>query len=205
MSLLVLGLNHRSAPVELREKLAVEGAQLSSALESLAKRVAPGVILSTCNRLEIYTLAEDSTDSQDPLDGIRKFVSEYSCVPLAELEPFFYHYQEEDCVRHLFRVASGLDSMVVGEWEILGQVRAAFSAASSPETGSRAGAGYVRGPIVQALPPGAAGRQAGPSSGQPRLSFRRLPPALRQPRRRTTGTPAAGRPVPKAGAPGRGR
>ena len=147
MSLLVLGLNHRSAPVELREKLAVEGALLSSALESLAERVAPGVILSTCNRLEIYTLVEDSTDFQDPLGCIRRFVSEYSGVPLDELEPFFYHYREQECVRHLFRVASGLDSMVVGEWEILGQVRAAFSAASSPETGNRTGSGYVRGPL----------------------------------------------------------
>lgn len=143
MSLLVLGLNHRTAPVALREKLTVDEGQLPSALASLAARVAPGVILSTCNRLEIYTLTDDSVRTVDPLRELQQFTSEYSGVPLADLLPYFYHHRETDCVRHLFRVASGLDSMVVGEWEILGQVRAAFSAASSPD----AGASYVRGPL----------------------------------------------------------
>ena len=143
MTLLVLGVNHRTAPVELRERLTIDGAGLPSALESLAKQVAPGVILSTCNRLEIYTLINEPPASQDPLNQLRQFASTYSGVPLGDLEPFLYHFQEGDCVKHLFRVASGLDSMVVGEWEILGQVRAAFSAASS----SKAGASYVRGPL----------------------------------------------------------
>ena len=143
MSLLVLGLNHRTAPVALREKLTVEEGQLPSTLETLAGRVAPGVILSTCNRLEIYTLTNDSPGSSEPLGQLQQFLSELSGVPLSELSPFFYHHRDGDCVKHLFRVASGLDSMVVGEWEILGQVRAAFSAASSPD----AGASYVRGPL----------------------------------------------------------
>ncbi len=143
MSLLILGLNHRTAPVELREKLAVDSSQLPAALTALTNQVAPGVILATCNRLEIYTLIDGSPSSPDPLRRLQQFVADYWGIPLTDLAPFCYSWQEEDCVRHLFRVASGLDSMVVGEWEILGQVRAAFSAASSPDTGSS----YVRGPL----------------------------------------------------------
>ena len=143
MTLLVLGVNHRTAPVELRERLTIDGAGLPSALESLAQQVAPGVIVSTCNRLEIYTLVDEPPASQDPMNHLRQFLSTYSGVPQADLEPYLYQFKEGDCVRHLFRVASGLDSMVVGEWEILGQVRAAFSAASSP----KAGISYVRGPL----------------------------------------------------------
>jgi glutamyl-tRNA reductase len=143
VSLLVLGVNHRTAPVEVREKLTTDEGHLPSALDSLANQVAPGVILSTCNRLEIYTLTQEGTDDAEPVARLRRFLSDYSGLPETDLTPFLYHYQEGDCVRHLFRVASGLDSMVVGEWEILGQVRAAFSAASNPESG----ASYVKGPL----------------------------------------------------------
>ena len=173
MTLLVFGLNHRTAPLELREKLAMEPERLPSALESLARQVAPGVILSTCNRLEIYTLAPTNPayseiDEESPaspvspepleaLNNLQEFVADYSGLPPEALIPYSYHYQDADCVRHLFRVTSGLDSMVVGEWEILGQVRAAFSAASAsgggPGTvsgnaaGGEPGLGYVRGPL----------------------------------------------------------
>ena len=146
MSLVVLGVNHRTAPVEVREKLTVDGGRLPSALEALARQVAPGVILSTCNRLEIYARTEDVSDVSDGSESVanlREFVATYSGVASEELEPYFYHHLEGDCVRHLFRVASGLDSMVVGEWEILGQVRDAFIAASNPE----AGESYVKGPL----------------------------------------------------------
>ena len=143
MSLLVLGVNHRTAPVEVRERLTIDEGSLPSALESLAGQVAPGVILSTCNRLEIYTMTEDAAGESQPASSLRKFLSTYSGVSEADLAPFIYHREDGDCVRHLFRVASGLDSMVVGEWEILGQVRAAFSAASSPASGPS----YVKGPL----------------------------------------------------------
>ena len=143
MSLLVLGVNHRTAPVEVRERLTVDEGGLPYALESLASQVAPGVILSTCNRLEIYTLTNDDAGDTEPVSRLREFLSTYSGVPQTNLIPYLYHHQDGDCVRHLFRVASGLDSMVVGEWEILGQVRAAFSASSSP--GSEAS--YVKGPL----------------------------------------------------------
>ena len=155
MTLLVLGLNHRTAPLELRERLTVDPERLPAALDALAARVAPGVILSTCNRLEVYTLVNAPTGDipadPDPLGRLQQFVADYSGVPLTELLPYCYHYREGGCVQHLFRVASGLDSMVVGEWEILGQVRAAFSAASmrdaGRETGRESGPGYVRGPL----------------------------------------------------------
>lgn len=141
--LLVLGLNYRTAPLELRERLTVDAAALPAALDELNRRVAPGVILSTCNRLEVYTLAADkggaAAAGEDLPGRLRDFVADYWGVPAAELRPYCYDYSERECVRHLFRVASGLDSMVVGEWEILGQVRAAFSAASER--------GYVRGPL----------------------------------------------------------
>ncbi|MDE2842292.1 MAG: glutamyl-tRNA reductase [Chloroflexota bacterium] len=143
MSLLVLGVNHRTAPVEVREKLTVDSERLPAALDALATQVASGVILSTCNRLEIYTLTEDVPDGLESVAKVREFVAEYSGVSPEELEPYLYHHLEGDCVRHLFRVASGLDSMVVGEWEILGQVRDAFAAASNPKGGS----GHVKGPI----------------------------------------------------------
>ena len=143
MSLLVLGVNHRTAPVEVRERLTIDEGSLPSALDSLASQVSPGVILSTCNRLEIYALTQEGAADAEPVARLRRFVSDYSGLPQTGLTPFLYHYQEGDCVRHLFRVASGLDSMVVGEWEILGQIRAAFSAASNP----RSGASYVKGPL----------------------------------------------------------
>ena len=143
MSLLVLGVNHRTAPVEVRERLTIDEGSLSSALESLAGQVAPGVILSTCNRLEIYAMTDDAAGDSEPVSSLRKFLSTYSGVSEADLAPFIYHREDGDCVRHLFRVASGLDSMVVGEWEILGQVRAAFSAASNPASGPS----YVKGPL----------------------------------------------------------
>ncbi len=143
MSLLVLGVNHRTAPVEVRERLTIDEGNLPPALDSLARQVAPGVILSTCNRLEIYTLTNEDADDPEPVAGLRRFLSSYSGLPEADLEPFLYQRQEGDCVRHLFRVASGLDSMVVGEWEILGQIRAAFSGASNPKSGPS----YVKGPL----------------------------------------------------------
>ena len=143
MSLLVLGVNHRTAPVEVREKLTVDAGSRPAALDALARQVSPGVILSTCNRLEIYTRTEGVSDGSESVAKLREFVAAYSGVASEELEPYLYHHLEGDCVRHLFRVASGLDSMVVGEWEILGQVRDAFAAASNPELGSS----YVRGPL----------------------------------------------------------
>jgi len=136
VNLLVLGLNHRTAPLDLREKLTIDKEQLASSLDFLSKYVGQGVILSTCNRLEVYTY--DNADA-GLVSKIKGFLAAYSKVESAQLETHLYQHWDGDCAQHLFRVASGLDSMVAGERQILGQVRAAFSIASQQ--------GHIRGPL----------------------------------------------------------
>ena len=138
MSLLVLGLDHRTAPVEMRERLSVEREQLPDALAQLSEYVPQSVIVSTCNRTEVYTYDSDDIDL---VGRVGNFLIGYSGVPGAELERHIYQLWEGDCVSHLFRVAGGLESMIVGERQILGQVRAAFSMASQ--------AGYVKNPLTR--------------------------------------------------------
>ena len=138
MSLLVLGLDHRTAPVEMRERLSVERDQLPEALAQLSEYVPQSVIVSTCNRTEVYTYDSDDIDL---VGRVGNFLIGYSGVPGAELERHIYQLWEADCVSHLFRVAGGLESMIVGERQILGQVRAAFSVASQ--------AGYVKSPLTR--------------------------------------------------------
>ncbi len=138
MSLLVLGLDHRTAPVELRERLSVERDQLPDALAQLAEYVPQSVIVSTCNRTEVYTYDPDDIGL---VGRVGDFLIGYSGVPGPELERHIYQLWESDCVSHLFRVASGLESMIVGERQILGQVRAAFSVASQD--------GYTKSPLTR--------------------------------------------------------
>ena len=138
MSLLVLGLDHRTAPVEMRERLSVERDELPEALAQLSEYVPQSVIVSTCNRTEVYTYDSDDIDL---VGRVGNFLIGYSGVPGAELERHIYQLWEADCVSHLFRVAGGLESMIVGERQILGQVRAAFSVASQ--------AGYVKSPLTR--------------------------------------------------------
>ena len=131
MSLLVLGLDHRTAPVEVRERLSVEREQLPDALKQLAAYVPQSVILSTCNRTEIYTYDRDDIGL---VGRVGNFLIGYSGIEGSALERHLYQAWEGECVQHLFRVAGGLESMIVGERQILGQVRASFSTAS--QTGS---------------------------------------------------------------------
>ena len=138
MSLLVLGLDHRTAPVELRERLSVEREQLPDALAQLAEYVPQSVIVSTCNRTEVYTYDPDDIGL---VGRVGDFLIGYCGVPGPELERHIYQLWEGDCVSHLFRVASGLESMIVGERQILGQVRAAFSVASQ--------GGYIKSPLTR--------------------------------------------------------
>lgn len=125
MPLHVLGINHHSAPLEVREKLAFPAERQAAALASLAGRpgVAEAVLVSTCNRTEVYIEAPDFASARDWL------VEEAAKAGLA-LEPFLYSHSELAAVRHAFRVASGLDSMVLGEPQILGQVKQAVRVAS---------------------------------------------------------------------------
>ncbi len=124
--LTVVGLSFRSAPVELREKVIIDEAELDSALHELGH----GVILSTCNRTEIY---QTSVRARRDLDAAR-FLMRRFAGPEDTLRPHLYHLEDRRAVRHLFAVAAGLDSMVLGEPQILGQVRAALSAAEAAGT-----------------------------------------------------------------------
>jgi glutamyl-tRNA reductase len=127
MEILCLGLSHQTAPVELREKFAVPDAEIGSAAAQL--KAAPGVsealIVSTCNRVEYYVAAEDAAAG---FDAVRNFVAARVAAP--EGDAFFRH-TTANSIRHLFRVVSGLESMVLGETEILGQMKKAYQAAQS--------------------------------------------------------------------------
>jgi glutamyl-tRNA reductase len=125
MSLSLLGVNHKSAPVELREKLAIPAQHLAEATRLLAKHpgVREGMILSTCNRVELLTSHDHGTPD------LTVFLEQYFSIEPASLRPHLYELREQDAMRHLFRVASSLDSMVVGEPQILGQVKQSYSVA----------------------------------------------------------------------------
>jgi glutamyl-tRNA reductase len=122
----VAGVNHSTTPIEIRERLAVSNDRLSDALSLLRKYVSQGLILSTCNRIEVYAVAEGRDSSQPGID----FFKAWANISHADLLPYIYCYRNEAAVRHLFRVASGLDSMIIGEFEILGQVKNSLEEAS---------------------------------------------------------------------------
>ncbi|MBR5346495.1 MAG: glutamyl-tRNA reductase [Deltaproteobacteria bacterium] len=129
MELTAVGINYRSAPVALRERVAFAPSRLAEALRSLMAlpAVREGLILSTCNRVEIYTVM---TGEQEAAAGcLRAFLSTYHQVAESELVPHLLSWRGAEAARHLFEVASGLDSMVVGEPQILGQVKSAYAQA----------------------------------------------------------------------------
>lgn len=126
MKLSVTGINHNTAPVAIREKMAISSEKLPIALKSLRTYVSHGIILSTCNRTEIYTVENEAYDTKNA--GLA-FLKVRSNSQEAELLKHIYHFQGKKGAEHLFRVTSGLESMVVGEFEILGQVRDALETA----------------------------------------------------------------------------
>jgi glutamyl-tRNA reductase len=130
MNFQIIGVNHKSAPVDVRERLAISDSRLPEALKSLVQHpgVDEGVILSTCNRVELLT------QSGNGRVDLREFVCNYFHVEPRQFEPHLYEYRERDAIRHLFRVASSLDSMVVGEPQILGQVKEAYATARAVGT-----------------------------------------------------------------------
>ncbi len=115
----VVGVNHSTTPIEIREKLAISKDHITDALYLLSRYVSQGVILSTCNRIEIYYITEGSYSSSP---GIA-FLKEWANISDADLHAYLYSYRNEAAVKHLFRVAAGLDSLIIGEFEILGQIR----------------------------------------------------------------------------------
>ena len=132
MHLLLVGINHRTAPVEVRERLDFQARGLSSALSAISARrsLSEAVVLSTCNRAEVYAACDDVAATRG---DILSFFSEYHGVDVASVQPYVYDRVDLDAAQHLFRVAAGLDSLVMGEPQVLGQVKEAHTAATRAE------------------------------------------------------------------------
>ncbi|MFU0842243.1 MAG: Glutamyl-tRNA reductase [Burkholderia sp.] len=135
MHLLALGLNHTTAPVSVRERVAFSPEEAAATIRSLKERLAgasdgglrEAAVLSTCNRTELFCAAEDTDLAKKSLLG---YLSEVKQVPVNELEPHIYTFADEKAAMHTFRVASGLDSMVLGETQIVGQMKKAVKLAA---------------------------------------------------------------------------
>ena len=141
LKLLLLGVNHTTAPIHIRERLAIPPHRLADATRMLVEQ--PGVrealILSTCNRVELLTVEDGSEKENDlglggssstgpmPMLSMVRFFNEYLQVKAVDIQPHVYEFREREAIRHLFRVASSLDSMVVGEPQILGQVKQSWT------------------------------------------------------------------------------
>ena len=131
MSLLAFGINHQTAPVAIRERVAFTPESLLPALQDLIERTAvnEAAILSTCNRTEVYCGLDESDT-----DIVLNWLEEFHRLKRSELEPYIYRHPDQHAVRHMLRVASGLDSMVLGEPQILGQMKDAYQLASEAGT-----------------------------------------------------------------------
>ena len=125
MNLVIIGLNHKSAPVEIREKLSFPAPSISEPLAELVGKyeLNEAVILSTCNRVEVLAITDDMERGSWQ---IKRFLSDFHSIPLESLDEHLYEHLGIDGVRHLLRVSAGLDSMVMGEPQILGQVKSAY-------------------------------------------------------------------------------
>src|SRR5256884_3189552 len=126
MEIVLVGLNHRTAPVEVREKVSFTAEQAQGACEELRAMgiLEETLVLSTCNRSEVYGVPPEP--SHECVPGLSSFLSEFHSVRPDILSVSLYHHYDREAVKHLFRVAAGLDSMLLGEAEILGQVREAY-------------------------------------------------------------------------------
>ena len=133
MSFVVFGLNHHSAPLEVLEQVMVDADDMPKALHDLARRpyVTEAVVLSTCNRTEIYVEAERFHGA---FQDVRDFLALQSSLAPERIGDVLYTHFDDEAVRHLFGVSAGVDSAVVGEHEILGQVKRAWQAAQDNDT-----------------------------------------------------------------------
>ncbi len=129
MQVYALGINHHTAPLDIREQVAFDPAKLSLALHDLlrARPVREAAILSTCNRTELYCATNEPAAAVD-------WLAEYHALPVRRIDPYLYQHPQRAAVRHMFRVASGLDSMVLGEPQILGQMKQAARVAEEAGT-----------------------------------------------------------------------
>src|SRR5438105_12989954 len=146
MEIVLVGLNHLTAPVEVRERVSFTNEQARRAADELRSRglLQETLVLSTCNRSEVYGVPPEFSHECAP--GLSTFLSEFHSVRADVLSVSLYHHYDHEAVRHLFRVAAGLDSMLLGEADVLGQVRAAYRFAH--ERGAT-------GPVLNALCRGA--------------------------------------------------
>lgn len=142
--LLLLGLNHTTAPLEVRERLGFNAAQRAEALTAFRQRFpdSEAVLLSTCNRVELYAARE--VHGHPRAEEMTQFIADFHGVPTAQIAQHLYEKADRDVVEHLFHVASSLDSMVLGETQILGQVREAYDAAAQASA-----AGAMLNPLFQ--------------------------------------------------------
>jgi len=133
MHVLTVGVNYRTAPVEIREKLSFQDSDLEKAMIELQqqKSVLENVIVSTCNRTEIYAVVDQLHTGRY---YVKKFLADWFSLPLEEVSPYVFIREDDSAIEHLFRVSCGLDSMVVGETQILGQVRSSFLQAQIMKT-----------------------------------------------------------------------
>jgi len=138
MTLIALGINHNSAAVDVRERVAFAPEQVTEALVDACDdlQLAEAVILSTCNRTELYAVSGDDRDpsAADQVNTLVSWLAHYHHLSATELSHCAYHYQGRQAVRHMMQVASGLDSMVLGEPQILGQMKSAFAVAGEAGT-----------------------------------------------------------------------
>jgi glutamyl-tRNA reductase len=142
VKLLALGCSFRTAPVEVRERLAFTEATSAAALDEVVVRYGcEAVVLGTCNRVELYVARPGEPDAPDP-DLLAEFLSETHGVPIERLKPHLYVHCDGDAVQHLFRVAASLDSLIVGEAQITGQVKRAYELARERN---------AAGPLLNAL------------------------------------------------------
>lgn len=146
MEIVLVGLNFRTAPVEVRERVSFSAEQAQRAAEELRAQgiLEETLVLSTCNRSEVYGV--HATANRESAGALSTFLSSFHSLRPDMLSPSLYHHYDHDAVRHLFRVSAGLESMLLGEAEILGQVREAYL---------RAHEGHVTGPVLNRLFQGA--------------------------------------------------
>lgn len=133
MHILAVGLNYKTAPVEIREKLSFNEADLADAMKALKnkKSILENIIVSTCNRTEIYAVADQIHTCRY---YIKEFLSEWFGIEKEEFSPYLFIYEGDGAIEHLFQVSCGLDSMVLGETQILGQVRSSYLLAQKENT-----------------------------------------------------------------------
>ncbi|KXS44732.1 MAG: glutamyl-tRNA reductase [Candidatus Frackibacter sp. T328-2] len=133
MTIITMGLNHKTAPVEIREQISFTSKEKEETMKMINKTdfIKEGIVLATCNRTEVYIVTQKKDKGRS---FILRLLSEFSSLTEEELEDYLYTYHNLETVTHLYQVASGLDSMVLGEAQILGQVKEAFGLAQEKET-----------------------------------------------------------------------